>query len=128
MIVNYLHLKMSTQTQFKESNFGYVTYSAALQNYIGLNPKLLEEVVVEIFQNKFLKGNWGIVESDSIRTNNRTIKNENGGSLLGVYLLSTGRKIWIMTNGYGLKEDKMDLKNYTRMDYNNTCIMFPEDY
>ena len=128
MIVNYLHLKMSTQTQFKESNFGYVTYSAALQNYIGLNPKLLEEVVVEIFQNKFLKGNWGIVESDSIRTNNRTIKNENGGSLLGVYLLSTGRKIWIMTNGYGLKEDKMDLENYTRMDYNNTCIMFPEDY
>ena len=119
---------MSTQTQLKESNFGYVTYSAALQNYIGLNPKLLEEVVVEIFQNKFLKGNWGIVESDSIRTNNRTIKNENGGSLLGVYLLSTGRKIWIMTNGYGLKEDKMDLENYTRMDYNNTCIMFPEDY
>ena len=128
MIVNYLHFKMSTQTQLKESNFGYVTYSAALQNYIGLNPKLLEEVVVEIFQNKFLKGNWGIVESDSIKTNNRTIKNENGGSLLGVYLLSTGRKIWIMTNGYGLKEDKMDLENYTRMDYNNTCIMFPEDY
>jgi len=119
---------MSTQTQLKESNFGYVTYSAALQNYIGLNSELLEEVVVEIFQNKFLKGNWGIVESDSIRTNNRTIKEENGGSLLGVYLLSTGKKIWIMTNGYGLKESQMDLETYSKMDYNNTCIMFPEDY
>ena len=33
-----------------------------------------------------------------------------------------------MTVGYGLTEDKMDLENYTKMDYNNTCIMFPEDY
>ena len=118
---------MTTQTELKESNFGYVTYSAALQNYIGLNPKLLEEVVVEIFQNKFLKGDWGIVESDSIQFNNQTVKNENGGDILAAYMLSTGRKIWIKTVGYGLTEDKMDLKEYTKADYNNTCIMFPED-
>ena len=128
MIVNYLHLKMSTQTELKESNFGYVTFSSALTNYIGLNPSLIDEVIVQIFQNKFLKGDWGIVESDSIKTNNHTIKNQNGGGLLGVYQLSTGKKIWIMTVGYGLTEDKMDLENYTKMDYNNTCIMFPEDY
>ena len=119
---------MSTQTELKESNFGYVTYSSALQTYIGLNPDLIDEVIVQIFQNKFLKGDWGIVESDSIKTNNQTIKNENGGGLLGVYLLSTGRKIWIMTVGYGLTEEQMDLKEYTKKDYNNTCIMFPEDY
>ena len=119
---------MSTQTELKESNFGYVTYTAALQNYIGLNPILLDEVVVQIFQNKFLKGNWGIVDSDQLKTNNHTIKKEDGGSLLGVYKLSTGRKIWIMTVGYGLKESQMDLETYSKMDYNNTCIMFPEDY
>ena len=114
--------------KLKESNFGFIHYSNALTNYIGLNPSLIDEVIVQIFQNKFLNGIWGIVESDSIKTNNHTIKNENGGSLLGVYKLSTGRKIWIMTVGYGLTEDKMDLENYTKMDYNNTCIMFPEDY
>ena len=43
-------------------------------------------------------------------------------------MLSTGKKIWIKTVGYGLTEDKMDLKEYTKADYNNTCIMFPEDY
>ena len=70
---------------------------------------------------------WTVVMDDK-KIINQTIKNENGGSLLGVYKLSTGRKIWIMTVGYALTEDKMDLENYTKMDYNNTCIMFPEDY
>ena len=128
MIVNYLHLKMSTQTELKESNFGYVTYSSALTNYIGLNPSLIDEVIVQIFQNKFLKGDWGIVESDSIQFNNETIENENGGDILAAYMLSSGRKIWIKTVGYGIKENQMDLKEYTKADYNNTCIMFPEDY
>ena len=50
-------------------------------------------------------------------------------SILAVYKLSTGRKIWIKTVGYGTKENQMDLKDlYKSMDYNNTCIMFPEDY
>ena len=61
MIVNYLHFKMSTQTELKESNFGYVTYSSALTNYIGLNPSLIDEVIVQIFQNKFLKGDWELL-------------------------------------------------------------------
>ena len=114
--------------ELNESNFGYLTYSSALQNYIGLNPELIDEVIVQIFQNKFLKGDWGIVENDSVEINNRTVKNENGGDILAAYTLSTGKKIWIKTVGYGLTEDKMDLKNYKKMDYNNTCIMFPEDY
>ncbi len=113
--------------KLKESNFGFIHYSSNLYNYLEKDSKLLFEVY-SILENKYFCADWGIVESDSIKTNNHTIKNQNGGGLLGVYLLSTGRKIWIMTVGYGLTEDKMDLKNYTRMDYNNTCIMFPEDY
>ena len=84
--------------------------------------------VFTILEGKYFCQNWGIVESDSIQLNNEAVKNENGGDILAVYKLSTGRKIWIKTVGYGLTEDKMDLKNYTKMDYNNTCIMFPEDY
>ena len=113
--------------KLKESNFGFIHYSSSLFNLMDLNPAIALEIFA-ILDNKYFYQDWGIVESDSIKTNNHTIKNENGGSLLGVYKLSTGRKIWIMTVGYGLTEDKMDLENYTKMDYNNTCIMFPEDY
>ena len=83
---------------------------------------------VTILENKYFRADWGIVESDSIQFNNETVKNENGGDILAAYMLSTGRKIWIKTVGYGIKEHQMDLKQYSKMDYNNTCIMFPEDY
>ena len=33
----------------------------------------------------------------------------------------------IKTVGYGLKENQMDLNQWTKADYNNTMIMFPSD-
>ena len=45
--------------ELNESNFGYVTYSSALTNYIGLNPSLIDEVIVQIFQKKIFKGKLG---------------------------------------------------------------------
>ena len=117
----------TTPTKLNESNFGYIHYTSNLYNYLEKDTKLLFEVY-SILENKYFRGNWGIIESDSIQFNNETIKNKNGGDILAAYMLSSGRKIWIKTVGYGLTEDKMDLENYTKMDYNNTCIMFPEDY
>jgi len=118
---------MSTQTKLKESNFGYIHYSSALHHYLEQDQKLLFEVY-RILENKYFHSNWGIVESDSIEFNNQAIKEENGGDILAAYILSSGRKIWIKTVGYGIKKNQMDLKQYKKMDYNNTCIMFPEDY
>ena len=63
--------------------------------------------VFSILENKYFFQNWGIVESDSIQFNNETVKNENGGDLLGAYILSTGKKIWIKTVGYGIKENRI---------------------
>jgi hypothetical protein len=113
--------------KLKESNFGFIHYSSALNHYLEQDTKLLFEVY-SILENKYFRADWGIVESDSIQFNNWTVKNENGGDILAAYMLSSGRKIWIKTVGYGLTEDKMDLKEYKKMDYNNTCLMFPEDY
>ena len=113
--------------KLKESNFGFISYSSNLYNYLEKDTKLLFEVYA-ILENKYFRANWGIVESDSIQMNNEAVKNENGGDILAAYMLSSGRKIWIKTVGYGLTDDKMDLKEYTKADYNNTCIMFPEDY
>ena len=113
--------------KLKESNFGFIHYSSALTMYIDNDFKIAMEVF-SILDNKYFYQDWGIVESDSIQFNNETVKNENGGEILAAYMLSTGRKIWIKTVGYGLTEDKMDLKEYSKADYNNTCLMFPEDY
>lgn len=113
--------------KLKESNFGFIHYTSNLHNYLEKDTKLLFEVY-SILENKYFRADWGIVESDSIQFNNETIKNETGGDILAAYMLSSGRKIWIKTVGYAIKENQMDLKEYTKADYNNTCIMFPEDY
>ena len=67
---------------------------------------------------------------DNIKLCKQVIKEENGGILYGWYTLhtkNTDRKIMIKTVGYGLKENQMDLNQWTKADYNNTCIMFPSD-
>ena len=119
--------QLLNQKKLNESNFGFIHYSSSLSHYIESDFNIAMEVFT-ILENRYFYGDWGIVESDSIKFNNEAIKNENGGDILGAYILSTGKKIWIKTVGYGLTEDKMDLENYSKMDYNNTCIMFPEDY
>ena len=118
----------TTQTKkLKESNFGFIHYSSALSHYMDKDFNNAMEVF-SILENKYFCQDWGIVESDSVQFNNEAVKNENGGDILAAYMLSSGRKIWIKTVGYGIKESQMDLKEYTKADYNNTCIMFPEDY
>ena len=132
--------------KLKESNFGFIHYSSALSHYMDKDFKIAMEVfsilenkyfcqdtkllfeVYSILENKYFRGDWGIVESDSIQMNNEAVKKEDGGDILAAYMLSTGKKIWIKTVGYGIKENQMNLEEYSKMDYNNTCIMFPEDY
>jgi len=113
------------QVNLPEENFGFVTISNALSFYMDKKP----EVVAEVFnylEQHFFKGifNGG---RDNQQLCKQVIDAEDGGILYGWYTLSTGRKIMIKTVGYGLKENQMDLKNWTKADYNNTCIMFPSD-
>ena len=113
------------QVNLPEENFGTVTISSALTFYMDRKP----EVVAEVFnylEQHFFKGifNGG---RDNKQLCKQVIDEEDGGILYGWYTLSTGKKIMIKCVGYGLKENQMDLKNWTKADYNNTCIMFPSD-
>ena len=113
------------QVNLPEENFGTVTISSALTFYMDRKP----EVVAEVFnylEQHFFKGifNGG---RDNQQLCKQVIDEEDGGILYGWYTLSTGKKIMIKCVGYGLKENQMDLKNWTKADYNNTCIMFPSD-
>ena len=113
------------QTNLPKENFGKVLLSAPLSFYMDRNPAIVAEVFNYLEQH-FFKGifNGG---RDNQQLCKQVIDSEDGGILYGWYTLSTGRKIMIKTVGYGLKENQMDLNQFTKADYNNTMVMFPSD-
>ena len=113
------------QVNLPEENFGKVLLSAPLSFYMDRKPEIVAEVFNYLEQH-FFKGifNGG---RDNQQLCKKAIDEENGGILYGWYTLSTGRKIMIKCVGYGLKKNQMDLNQWTKADYNNTCIMFPND-
>tara|TARA_Y100000114_G_scaffold101122_1_gene94279 strand:+ start:61 stop:438 length:378 start_codon:yes stop_codon:yes gene_type:complete len=118
----------TNQVNLPEENFGTVTISNALTFYMDRNPEVVNQVF-DYLEQHFMKGIFNGGE-DNIKLCKQVIEEENGGILYGWYTIqtnNTNRKIMIKTVGYGLKENQMDLKNWTKADYNNTCIMFPSD-
>ena len=115
----------SNQINLPKENFGKVLLSAPLSFYMDKNPAIVAEVF-NFLEEHFFKGifNGG---KDNQQLCKEIIDAENGGILYGWYTLSTNRKIMIKCVGYGLKENQMDLKQWTKADYNNTMIMFPSD-
>ena len=113
------------QVNLPEENFGTVTISSALTFYMDRKPEVVAEVFNYLKQH-FFKGIFN-GDRDNQQLCKQVIDEEDGGILYGWYTLSTGKKIMIKCVGYGLKENQMDLKNWTKADYNNTCIMFPSD-
>ena len=113
------------QVNLPEENFGTVTISSALTFYMDRKPEIVAEVFNYLEQH-FFKGIFN-GDRDNQQLCKQVIDEEDGGILYGWYTLSTGKKIMIKTVGYGLKENQMDLNQWTKADYNNTCIMFPSD-
>ncbi len=117
------------QVNLPEENFGTITISSALTFYMDRNPEVVNQVF-DYLEQHYMKGIFNGGE-DNIKLCKQVIEEENGGILYGWYTLQqpnkTERKIMIKTVGYGLKENQMDLNQWTKADYNNTCIMFPSD-
>ncbi len=117
------------QVNLPEENFGAITISSALTFYMDRNPEVVNQVF-DYLEQHYMKGIFNGGE-DNIKLCKQVIEEENGGILYGWYTLQqpnkTERKIMIKTVGYGLKENQMDLNQWTKADYNNTCIMFPSD-
>ena len=60
--------------------------------------------------NRHAFGDWGDLDEDDRRENERSLKD--GCRLLSAYTLSTGTRIWIITEA----------------DRSSTCILLPEEY
>ena len=117
------------QVNLPEKNFGTITISSALTFYMDRNPEVVNQVF-DYLEQHYMKGIFNGGE-DNIKLCKQVIEEENGGILYGGNTLQqpnkTEKKIMIKTVGYGLKENQMDLNQWTKADYNNTCIMFPSD-
>ena len=127
---------MTTTTQpnqinLPKENFGKVLLSAPLSFYMDRKPEIVAEVFNYLEQH-FFKGifNGGEDNKQMCKAVIDSNGEKDGGIQYGWYTLhtkNTDRKIMIKTVGYGLKENQMDLKQWTKADYNNTMIMFPSD-
>jgi hypothetical protein len=118
----------TNSVKLPEENFGIITISNSLTFYMDRNPEVINQVF-NYLEEHYMKGIFNGGE-DNIKLCKQVIEEENGGILYGWYTLhtkNTDRKIMIKTVGYGIKENQMDLKQWTKADYNNTCIMFPSD-
>ena len=62
------------------------------------------------FLTRHVSGDWGEVPPEDIKENQFSLKH--GYRLMSVYSLSTGVKIWIITEA----------------DRSSTCILLPEEY
>ena len=118
----------TNQLNLPKENFGKVLISAPLSFYMDRNPAIIAEVF-DYLEKHFFKGifNGGEDNKQLCKAVIDSNGEKHGGILNGWYTLTTGRKIMIKTVGYGLKEESMNLKDYTKADYNNTMIMFPSD-
>jgi len=67
------------------------------------------------FLSRHVAGDWGIVGEDDRRANDESLVD--GSRLLSAYLLSTGKKLWIITEAVG-----DDMKRAS------TCLLLPEEY
>ena len=81
------------------------------------------DILISIGQrlDLYRSGDWGDLGEDDWQCNIDTIQSdESGGRLMGAYKLPDGRRLWIITDGYGNQS--------LGHDYCYTTVLSPEDY
>ena len=81
------------------------------------------DILISIGQrlDLYRSGDWGDLGEDDWQCNIDTIQSdEPGGRLMGAYKLPDGRRLWIITDGYGNQS--------LGHDYCYTTVLSPEDY
>lgn len=87
--------------------------SKFLLGRIVITPGAIEALAGEspfTYLKKHMSGDWGEVSKADAKENDFSVKN--GFRILSSYALSTGQKIWLITEA----------------DRSSTCILLPEEY
>ena len=117
---------MTTSVKPKRKSLGTLAFSQKVNEY-----QLFSSTREQDIRSKMMlhaSGDWGDLAPEDAETNNQVVRSSNGGRLHSVYKLQDNKTIWIITSGYGLTKDDMDLTQFSEQDYCNTVILFPEEY
>lgn len=108
---------MTTEHKPERVRCGLTAYTGTIQHWIEEDDALYNDVRQAM--DRFFSGDWGELGAEDAELNTLTLE-EDEGRLMGVYRLSNGERIYIITSGYGDQE--------LGPDYCNTVVMAPSDY
>jgi hypothetical protein len=98
---------------------GLLVFSDTINEWVADHSEVL--AAISRMVDLFTSGDWGDLDEDDWQCNIDTIQaDEPGGRLMGAYKLPDGRRIWIITDGYG-NQSLGPLYCYT-------TVLAPEDY
>ena len=117
---------MTTTVKPKRKSLGALAFSQKVNEYQSFSITREQDIRSKMMLHA--SGDWGDLASEDAETNNQVVRNSNGGTLHSVYKLKDNKTIWIITSGYGLTKDDMDLTQFSEQDYCNTIVLFPEEY
>lgn len=108
---------MTTSIKPERHRCGTLVATATVNGWIQEDHSIQSSLTQAL--DRFFCGDWGEMDQDDKQLNELTLE-EGEGRLMGVYHLSNGERIYIITSGYG----DQDLG----ADYCNTVVMAPSDY
>tara|TARA_R100000734_G_scaffold15171_2_gene11335 strand:- start:1252 stop:1605 length:354 start_codon:yes stop_codon:yes gene_type:complete len=117
---------MTVTVKPKRKLLGTLAFSQAVNEYQLFSSEREQDIRSKMMLHA--SGDWGDLEPEDAKTNNEVVRQSNGGRLHSVYKLQDNKTIWIITSGYGLTKDDMDLTQFSEQDYCNTVVLFPEEY
>ena len=117
---------MTTSVKPKRKLLGTIAFSQKVNEYQLFDFTNRKQISSKL--KLHANGDWGDLAPEDAETNNQVVRKSNGGRLHSVYKLQDNKTIWIITSGYGLTKDDMDLTQFSEQDYCNTVILFPEEY
>tara|TARA_R100000734_G_scaffold1509_1_gene1572 strand:- start:649 stop:1023 length:375 start_codon:yes stop_codon:yes gene_type:complete len=124
---------MTTTTHNKEINeldqFGKLLLTAGISSWINEptddKEKTKRQFEIFDFYLRHTRFDYGNLSKDDIEVNNWTKENKDGGRLHSSYLTKSGKKVWIITSGYG--QQHLNIQ-YKVNDFCYTTIMLPDEY
>ena len=106
-------------TKPNRDQLGFLRFTATIDEWIQDRSDILAGIAQRI--DLFTNGDWGDLDEEDWQSNLDTIKSpQPGGRLMGAYKLFDGRRIWIITDGYG--------NSHLGPDCCYTTVLSPDDY
>jgi len=98
---------------------GPILYTQTVNRWVKEKPEILYRIHDYLVQ--YIDGDWGDLDEDDWQANIDTIRRKTpNGRLMGAYKLTDDKRLWIITDGYGMQDEGVSCCY--------TTILSPDDY